>query len=77
MVPVPTSDIIAGEPLAGVDYISCADGVTLAELDRVSGPALLSAAVRFGSTRLIDNEPLADGEPRVDGEPPAAAGRDR
>ena len=31
---------------------------TLAELDRVDGPALLSLAVRFGSTRLIDNEPL-------------------
>ncbi len=28
------------------------------ELDRVDGPALLSLAVRFGTTRLIDNEPL-------------------
>ncbi len=35
-----------------------ADGSTLAELDRIDGPALLSLAVRFGSTRLIDNEPL-------------------
>ena len=33
---------------------------TLAELDRVDGPALLSLAVRFGTTRLIDNEPLED-----------------
>ena len=41
-----------------VDYVSCADGATLAELDRVDGPALLSLAVRFGTTRLIDNEPL-------------------
>ena len=31
---------------------------TLDELERVSGPALASLAVRFGSTRLIDNEPL-------------------
>ena len=31
---------------------------TLAELDRVDGPALLSLAVRFGTTRLIDNELL-------------------
>ena len=34
--------------------------MTLAELDRVDGPALLSLAVRFGTTRLIDNEPLGD-----------------
>jgi len=46
---------LAGEPLAGVEYVSLADDVTLAELDRVEGPALLSLAVRFGSTRLIDN----------------------
>ena len=46
------------EPLASVDYVSCADAATLRELERVEGPALLSLAVRFGSTRLIDNEPL-------------------
>ena len=50
--------VLAGEPLASVDYVSVADGATLRELDRVDGPALLSLAVRFGSTRLIDNEPL-------------------
>jgi pantoate--beta-alanine ligase len=49
---------LSAEPLADVDYVSAADGTTLAELDRVEGPALLSLAVRFGSTRLIDNEPL-------------------
>lgn len=49
---------LASEPLAEPDYVSVADGATLAELDRVDGPALLSLAVRFGSTRLIDNEPL-------------------
>ena len=48
----------ATEPLASVDYVSCADAATLRELDRVDGPALLSLAVRFGATRLIDNEPL-------------------
>ena len=51
---------IAAEPLADIDYVSCADGTTLTELDRVTGPALLSVAVRFGATRLIDNETLAD-----------------
>ena len=48
------------EPMADVDYVSVADGATLAELDRVDGPALLSLAVRFGTTRLIDNEPIGD-----------------
>jgi pantoate--beta-alanine ligase len=46
------------EPLAAVEYVSIADGSTLAELDAVHGPALASLAVRFGTTRLIDNEPL-------------------
>lgn len=49
---------LSSEPIAHVEYVSVADGTTLAELDRVDGPALLSLAVRFGSTRLIDNEPL-------------------
>jgi pantoate--beta-alanine ligase len=51
-------EVLASEPLAEIDYVSCADGLTLAELDRVGGPALLSMAVRFGSTRVIDNEIL-------------------
>jgi pantoate--beta-alanine ligase len=49
---------LATEPLANVDYLSVADGETLEELQRVDGAALLSLAVRFGTTRLIDNEPL-------------------
>jgi len=53
---------LSAEPLAAVDYVSVADGTTLAELDRVDGPALLSLAVRFGTTRLIDNE-LLEPEP--------------
>ncbi|HEV8697055.1 MAG TPA: pantoate--beta-alanine ligase [Candidatus Limnocylindrales bacterium] len=52
--------VLAGEPLADVEYVSVADGRTLAELDTIDGPALASMAVRFGSTRLIDNEPLGD-----------------
>jgi pantoate--beta-alanine ligase len=51
-------DELATEPLADPDYVSVADGRTLAELDRVDGPALLSLAVRLGGTRLIDNELL-------------------
>jgi pantoate--beta-alanine ligase len=57
-------ETLTAEPLAEPEYVSVADGTTLAELDRVEGPALLSLAVRFGTTRLIDNEPLGD--------PPAA-----
>jgi pantoate--beta-alanine ligase len=49
---------LSAEPLAEVDYVSVADGTTLAELARIEGPALLSLAVRLGTTRLIDNEPL-------------------
>jgi pantoate--beta-alanine ligase len=51
-------EVLASEPLANVAYASIADETTLAELDRVDGPALASLAVRFGATRLIDNEPL-------------------
>jgi pantoate--beta-alanine ligase len=52
--------VLAEEPLAEVEYVSVADGRTLGELDTIDGPALASLAVRFGSTRLIDNEPLGD-----------------
>ena len=51
-------DSLGSEPLATIDYVSVADASTLEELDRVEGSALLSLAVRFGATRLIDNEPL-------------------
>jgi len=51
-------DVLAAEPLAAPEYVSCADPETLAELATVTGPALLSMAVRFGAVRLIDNEPL-------------------
>ena len=52
---------LAREPLADVDYVSVADATTLQELDAVEGAALLSLAVRLGTTRLIDNEPLGAG----------------
>ena len=52
---------LATEPLADVDYVSVADGRTLSELERIDGPALISLAVRFGTTRLIDNELLGAG----------------
>ena len=48
-------EIVGGEPLARLQYVSCADYDTLEELETVSGKALLSMAVYFGKTRLIDN----------------------
>ncbi len=50
--------IIQTEPLAEIEYVSVADAETLEELDAVSGPALVSLAVRIGRTRLIDNVTL-------------------
>jgi len=49
---------LAAEPLAQVEYVSVADAETLAECERLSGPALASLAVRIGGVRLIDNLPL-------------------
>ncbi|HEX9331211.1 MAG TPA: pantoate--beta-alanine ligase [Anaerolineales bacterium] len=48
-------DVLASEPLAQMQYVSCADYETLAELVVVNKKALLSMAVYFGKTRLIDN----------------------
>jgi len=48
-------ETIAAEPLAEMQYVSCADYDTLQELDTVTGKALLSMAVFVGKTRLIDN----------------------
>jgi pantoate--beta-alanine ligase len=47
--------LIQKEPQATIDYVSIADAETLDELDTVKPPALISLAVKIGSTRLIDN----------------------
>lgn len=49
------TEILSSEPLAQVQYVSCADPETLQELDQLGSRALLSLAVFFGKTRLIDN----------------------
>ncbi len=48
-------DLLAAEPLAQMQYVSCADYDTLEELDVIKRKALLSMAVFIGKTRLIDN----------------------
>ncbi len=47
--------IIEAEPLAKMQYVSCADQDSLRELDKIENGALLSMAVYVGKTRLIDN----------------------
>jgi pantoate--beta-alanine ligase len=54
-------DVLGEEPLARIQYVSCADADTLAEtLGQVTGRALLSMAVYIGRTRLIDNVMIGD-----------------
>ena len=52
-------DVLAREPSVRIDYVSIADADTLAELGRVSGPALALVAARIGRVRLTDALPLA------------------
>ncbi|HCV43078.1 MAG TPA: pantoate--beta-alanine ligase [Bacteroidetes bacterium] len=47
--------LIATNSSGVVDYISIADSTTLEELNECRGSLLISLAVRFGTTRLIDN----------------------
>jgi pantoate--beta-alanine ligase len=47
--------MVAKEPLANLQYVSCTDYDTLEELETVKGKALLSMAAHLGKTRLIDN----------------------
>jgi pantoate--beta-alanine ligase len=47
--------VLAQSNLARTQYVSCADPETLQELDWINERALLSMAVYFGKTRLIDN----------------------
>ncbi len=47
---------ITSEPLAKIDYISVANSKTLVEIDgNLSGEILVSVAVFFNKTRLVDN----------------------
>jgi pantoate--beta-alanine ligase len=49
------SELIEEEKSAVINYISIAQPETLKEMHRIRPPALVSLAVKFGKTRLIDN----------------------
>jgi pantoate--beta-alanine ligase len=55
------TNLIEAEPLAQLQYVSCADPDSLQEIDGLlTGRALLSMAVYVGKTRLIDNRVIGD-----------------
>lgn len=48
-------NLIQKQPLANIDYVDIADAEMLTNLKEMKKPALISLAVKFGKTRLIDN----------------------
>lgn len=51
-----TTALIAAEPLSTIDYVEIYELPDLQPVaDRITGSCLLAVAVRFGTTRLIDN----------------------
>jgi len=48
-------ELINKQPLPQVDYIAITDAKSLEPLNRLKGEIIISLAVRFGKTRLIDN----------------------
>ncbi|MCK5428195.1 MAG: pantoate--beta-alanine ligase, partial [Anaerolineales bacterium] len=57
-IKVKMTGLINKEPLAKIDYISIANSDTLEELTYIDHPALVSMAVKIGTTRLIDNRTI-------------------
>ncbi len=60
--------MLDAEPDAEPEYVSVARLDTLEERTVVDGPTLVSLAVRFGATRLIDNHVLPPGTPLIEKE---------
>ena len=50
---------IRSYPFTEIDYVTVCDPVSLEDVERIEGEALLALAVRVGKTRLIDNGILA------------------
>ncbi len=54
------SELIATQPAAQIDYLQICHQLTLADQGQVDANSVLLLAVRFGTTRLIDNGFLRD-----------------
>jgi len=52
-------NIIKTSPLAVIEYVSIVDAYSLKPVETISSKCLVALAVKFGSTRLIDNITLA------------------
>jgi pantoate--beta-alanine ligase len=53
------ADHFRATPGANLDYAEIVDADSFTPVDRLAGPAVAAVAVRFGSTRLIDNIDLS------------------
>jgi pantoate--beta-alanine ligase len=47
--------ILLGEPMISIDYVEIVDWGILQPIEVLEKPVLIAVAVKFGSTRLIDN----------------------
>jgi len=49
------AEIVESEPLANIDYIEVLNAKDFSPIDALRGSVIIAMAVKFGSTRLIDN----------------------
>ena len=54
------ADIIAGEPLASIEYVEVVDAATLTAVSLIDSTVVVLVAAWFGGVRLIDNRVLGD-----------------
>jgi pantoate--beta-alanine ligase len=47
--------LILSHPFTEIDYVNVCDPMTLEDVDRIEGEAILALAVKVGKARLIDN----------------------
>lgn len=41
-----------------IDYIKIVDGESLKDIENITGPSIIALAIKFGTTRLIDNKTI-------------------
>jgi pantoate--beta-alanine ligase len=54
------AELIAGEPLASIEYIEVVDAATLTDVSVIDSTVVVLLAAWFGGVRLIDNRVLGD-----------------